>query len=220
MIVQASPQYGLALHTTSPELGLALSNFAGDERCQTWELGRALSTHLHSYLLQFLLPRTWQDLKFIAVAKGPGSFTGTRIGVVTARVLAQQLGMPLYGISTLAALAWSQGAELLADKQSVDVAVQMAAQRGEVFAAIYRLAESRVQVVREERAIAPTTWQHTLDTWPCPYQLIEADAHLGYAATHLLDMAEQAWQQGNRPPVSETLPFYGQHPVDKMRGAP
>src|SRR5919199_2652782 len=100
-------KYGLALHTTSPQLGLAISNFAGDTRSSTSDLGRDLSTHLHQHLAEFLKPQTWADLAFIAVAKGPGSFTGTRIGVVTARTLAQQLDIPLFAISTLAAFAWS-----------------------------------------------------------------------------------------------------------------
>ena len=77
-------KYGLALHTTSPDLGLAIANFAGDIRSSTWELGLDLSSYLHQYLKEFLQPQTWSDLGFIAVAKGPGSFTATRIGVVTA----------------------------------------------------------------------------------------------------------------------------------------
>ncbi|NJS13165.1 MAG: tRNA (adenosine(37)-N6)-threonylcarbamoyltransferase complex dimerization subunit type 1 TsaB [Microcoleus sp. CSU_2_2] len=99
--------YGLALHTASPELGLAISNFAGDSRCQTWNLGRDLATDLHQHLVEFLQPQTWADLAFIAVAKGPGGFTGTRMGVVTARTLAQQLEIPVFAISTLAAVAWA-----------------------------------------------------------------------------------------------------------------
>jgi tRNA threonylcarbamoyl adenosine modification protein YeaZ len=99
--------YGLALHTASPQLGLAISNFASDIRSSTWNLGRDLSAHLHQHLVEFLTPQTWANLAFIAVAKGPGGFTGTRIGVVTARTLAQQLEIPLFAISTLAAVAWS-----------------------------------------------------------------------------------------------------------------
>lgn len=45
------------------------------------------------------------ELNGVAVAFGPGSFTGLRIGVVTARALGQALNLPLVGISTLAALA-------------------------------------------------------------------------------------------------------------------
>jgi universal bacterial protein YeaZ len=101
-------KYGLALHTASRELGLAISNFAGESRYETWNLDRDLATHLHQHLVEFIQPQTWADLAFIAVAKGPGGFTGTRIGMVTARTLAQQLDIPIFTISTLAAFAWAQ----------------------------------------------------------------------------------------------------------------
>nr|WP_228042692.1 tRNA (adenosine(37)-N6)-threonylcarbamoyltransferase complex dimerization subunit type 1 TsaB [Tychonema sp. LEGE 07196] len=94
------------MHTATPELGLAISNFSGDFRCQTWNLGRSLATDLHQHLIEFIQPQTWADLAFIAVAKGPGGFTGTRMGMVTARTLAQQLDIPVFAISTLAAVAW------------------------------------------------------------------------------------------------------------------
>ncbi len=133
-------KYGLALHTSSPELGLALNNFAGDSRTSVWGLGQKLSTHLHHYLAEFIQPETWADLAFIAVAKGPGSFTGTRIGVVTARTLAQQLDIPLFTVSSLAAIAWSHYTdEALPREKSLIKAVELPAQRGQVFVAIYQL---------------------------------------------------------------------------------
>lgn len=47
-----------------------------------------------------------QDLTALAVSLGPGSFTGLRIGIMTAKTLAWSLQIPLYGIPTLDALAW------------------------------------------------------------------------------------------------------------------
>lgn len=67
--------YGLAIHTGSPELGFAIDNFAGDQRAQTWNLGRDASSQLHDRLIEFIQPQTWQSLQFIAVAIGPGGFT-------------------------------------------------------------------------------------------------------------------------------------------------
>lgn len=206
-------KYGLALHTTSPELGLALSNFAGDLRCRTWDLGRSLSTHLHHNLAEFIQPQTWADLAFIAVAKGPGGFTGTRIGVVTARTLAQQLGITLFAISTLAAVAWSQKLERSEGKA---FAVQMPAQRGQVFAAMYQAlpAGSGLTELLPDTVLTPEAWQRTLASWPTPYELIQAPPGLGASVSSLLELAYLDWQQGKRPDWLDALPFYGQHPVD------
>lgn len=43
--------------------------------------------------------RVWQDLIYIAVGIGAGSFTGTRVGVVIARTLGQALDIPVYGVT-------------------------------------------------------------------------------------------------------------------------
>ena len=216
-------KYGLALHTTSPELGLALNNFAGNSRCQTWDLGRSLSTHLHYYLAEFIQPQTWADLAFIAVAKGPGGFTGTRIGVVTARTLAQQLDIPLFAISTLAGVVWGQYQEGSADleqgahpQNSFANAVQLPAGRGQVFTAIYQVTPggSGLIPLLPDTVMTPEAWQQTLANWSTPYHLIPPPPRLGKSVSSLLELAYLDWQQGKRPDWSEALPFYGQHPVD------
>ncbi len=206
-------KHALALHTTTPELGLAISNFADDNRSQVWNLGRDLSSHIHQHLIDFMKPQTWADLAFIAVARGPGGFTGTRIGVVTARTLGQQLKVPVFTVSTLAAVAWSEY-ELGDGEQAV--AVEMPAQRGQVFGAVYQPAIDSFGI----RALLPDTvftseqWQETLGDWPTDYQLITAKLGLAATVTSILALAYFDWQQGQRPVWSEALPYYGQHPVD------
>jgi tRNA threonylcarbamoyladenosine biosynthesis protein TsaB len=72
---------------------------------------------------------TWADVDRLAVGIGPGGFTGLRLGVATARALAQGRGLPVVGVSSLEALA-----------EPVDVpavAAVIDARRGEVFAAAW-----------------------------------------------------------------------------------
>ena len=212
-------KYALAFHTSSPQLGLAISNFAGDTRCQTWNLGRDLSTHLHQNLTEFMTPQTWGDLEFIAVAQGPGSFTSTRIGIVTARTLAQQLDVPLFAISTLAAKAWFQAKKDLGTSEQLtpqpSLALQMPAQRGQLFTAIYQvfLEDSTLTQLLPDSVMTPETWKQSLESLKNPYQLLDVSGDLGTNALSVLELAYGRWQEGKHPHWSEALPFYGQHPV-------
>jgi tRNA threonylcarbamoyladenosine biosynthesis protein TsaB len=65
---------------------------------RTWHLGRDLSHQIHACLAAAMAELSWQDLEFIAIASGKGSFTSTRIGVVLARTLGQQLDIPVFAI--------------------------------------------------------------------------------------------------------------------------
>lgn len=207
---------GLALHTSSPALGLALSDFEQITRTQTWNFGRDLSMHLHSTLADFIQPYTWEDLSFLAVARGPGGFTGTRIGVVTARTLAQQLNIPLFGISSLAALAQSVVDQTpdIGLAATPALAVDLKAQREMRFTAIYQPAPDRLKTLQAERVISPAEWEQTLAEFPGPIQAVTATEDMAQTVTQVLSLAYQDWQAGHRPHWAEVVPYYGQHPVD------
>jgi tRNA threonylcarbamoyladenosine biosynthesis protein TsaB len=99
----------LAIETTGPLASVALAGDSGPvyERCSGEEM-----SHLKNLvpMVSELLAecgRTMGDVGCIAVSKGPGSFTGIRIGVSTARALAQAAGLPAIGVPTLEAFAYS-----------------------------------------------------------------------------------------------------------------
>ncbi len=203
---------GLAMHTASAQLGLAKGDSSRDIVARVWDLGTKLSSDFHDRLAEFVYPLSWSALQFLAVAIGPGGFTSTRIGVVAARTLAQQLDIPLYGLSTLAAAAWRQ-------RQQAPVghwlAVQMPARRGELHGGIYEVTAAGLVTHLGDRVFSPELWQSTIAQQPTPCTLIEAGDDLGQDAIALLQLARQAWAAGDRPHWSVVLPHYGQHPVDR-----
>jgi tRNA threonylcarbamoyladenosine biosynthesis protein TsaB len=88
----------------------------------------------------------WEQIDRLAVGVGPGTFTGLRIGVASARGLAQSLGVPLVAVSTLRALAEAARADAPGPVLAV-----LDARRGEAFAAGF--ADGRELI--DARAVAP-----------------------------------------------------------------
>lgn len=91
------------------------------------------------------------DIDAVAVGAGPGSFTGLRIGMATAKGIAFAVGKPLWAVSSLAALAHGS---LAADDPSPIVAV-LDARRSEVYAGVYRRTGASVESIADERVMAP-----------------------------------------------------------------
>ncbi len=78
------------------------------------------------------------DVDAVLAGRGPGSFTGVRIGIATAKGLACGAGLPLYGTSALDAMAWSAWGAGVRGM----LAVAGDAMRGEVYPGIYELDET------------------------------------------------------------------------------
>jgi tRNA threonylcarbamoyladenosine biosynthesis protein TsaB len=74
----------------------------------------------------------WERVRLLAVGVGPGTFTGLRVGIATARALAQARGLEAAGVSSLAALA--RGIDAAAERPRLAL---IDARRGEVFAGLY-----------------------------------------------------------------------------------
>jgi tRNA threonylcarbamoyladenosine biosynthesis protein TsaB len=82
----------------------------------------------------------WETIEQIAVGLGPGSFTGLRVGVATARALGLSRGLPVGGICTLDAIRL--GLDGIAGDSTRLAAID--ARRGEVFAALYSAGGKRL----------------------------------------------------------------------------
>ena len=98
--------------------------------------GNSHSANLITYIEEVLKQagKTLQQLDAVAVSKGPGSYTGLRIGVSTAKGLCYGLDIPLISVDTLKAMAWGASNGNDAD---VLYCPMIDARRMEVYAAIY-----------------------------------------------------------------------------------
>ncbi len=93
--------------------------------------------------------KTVKDVDLVAVARGPGSFTGVRIGVATAKGLCWGGEKPCCGVSTLEAMAW-QGTSY----EGRLLCCVMDARRSQVYCGLFRAEGGRPRRVREDRALA------------------------------------------------------------------
>ena len=110
--------------------------------------------------------KTVSDLDAVAVAEGPGSFTGVRIGVAAAKGLAWGAELPCYGVSTLEAMAVSLGI------YEGYVCPCMDARRNQVYNALFYVNQGKLERLREDRAIALADLKTELEQLNAPIYLV------------------------------------------------
>ena len=114
------------------------------------------------------------DVNAVAVAAGPGSFTGVRIGVAAAKGFAWGAELPCYGVSTLEAMA-----------QSLNVwdgyiCPCMDARRSQVYNALFRADSGKLTRIAEDRAVALADLKVELEKLDRPIFLVGDGANLCY----------------------------------------
>lgn len=117
------------------------------------------------------------QLDAIAAGAGPGSFTGLRIGLATAKGLAYALRRPLWLASSLAALAW----DLDAPDGALRVPV-LDARRGELYAGFYRRHGDALVAAGPERVLPPAELAAAIAAWGAGDVHLAGDALTVHAA--------------------------------------
>tara|TARA_B100001029_G_C14926723_1_gene375210 strand:- start:108 stop:773 length:666 start_codon:yes stop_codon:yes gene_type:complete len=101
-------KYLLALHSCSESFGIAVLDTENPGRIiksEVFNIGRSLSNKLFSCIETILPRKFWKQIIRISVAKGPGSFTSTRLTISMARTIAQQIDCYLDSISSFHLMA-------------------------------------------------------------------------------------------------------------------
>ena len=118
--------------------------------------------------------KTVSDVTAVAVAEGPGSFTGVRIGVAAAKGFAWGAEIPCYGVSTLEAMAASLHA------WEGTVCPCMDARRSQVYNALFGANCGTYTRIREDRAISLRELGEELQNMPKPVFLVGDGSKLCY----------------------------------------
>jgi tRNA threonylcarbamoyladenosine biosynthesis protein TsaB len=131
----------LGIETSTPQASVAIGSEQG-------VIASAMVSRGANYN-EFLLPAIrfcldeagvdYRNLGGVAVSLGPGLFTGMRVGVATAKALAQALSVPICGMPSLDLVAY----EVRYSPKTICVAID--ARRGEVFTAFYRSSPGGIQ---------------------------------------------------------------------------
>ncbi len=147
----------IALDTATEAVGFGVGRFDGVV-LDAFESGSAVAPRRANTILLSTLAGALEragerisDVRGVVVGRGPGSFTGVRIGVATAKGLAQGLGVPLVGVGTLDALAW----QLAGAGREGLVGIVGDAMRGEVYPALFRCEGARALRLTPDRVAKP-----------------------------------------------------------------
>lgn len=139
--------YILNIETATKNCSVSLAQNGTTVLCkEIAEQGYSHAEKLHVFIEEILKETgiSVTNLKAIAVSKGPGSYTGLRIGVSTAKGLCYALGIPLISVDTL---------QVLANKVSVEnglIVPMIDARRMEVYSAVFDVNHNKIMEVQAE----------------------------------------------------------------------
>ncbi|MBI2825397.1 MAG: tRNA (adenosine(37)-N6)-threonylcarbamoyltransferase complex dimerization subunit type 1 TsaB [Planctomycetia bacterium] len=145
----------LALETSGSAASLAVLEADGRPRSLPLDPARRSAQTLAPGIRQLLQGVGWKpaDVELVAVAIGPGSFTGLRLGVMTAKAFAYATGAAVLGVNTLEAIAAQ------APLSAARIAVAVDAQRSEVYSACFvREPSGDLRTETPTRIVAADSW--------------------------------------------------------------
>jgi len=149
----------LAISTAEKECSMALTIDNNPVCEEMWAAKKTHSKRIMGMVAQIMDRagiKPW-ELDGLIAARGPGSFTGLRIGISTIKGLSFAVSKPCIGISSLDGIAWQFSFS------SIPVCVIMDAQRGELYHATYNFNNGKLLKKSEEKALKPIDVLELLD---------------------------------------------------------
>ena len=215
----------LCLETSTPVCSVALN-----DTCCTIALRETEGQNAHSEKITNFIREAMDEAKIdysqldaVAVSKGPGSYTGLRIGVSTAKGICYAADVPLMAIDTLEAMAHGMKAKLGSQIDEEDLLIPMIdARRMEVYAAIFDAKLNKIHdtaaLVIDENSFEELRKDHKLwlfgDGAPKLNKLFENQTDISIvegfkpSAAYMLSLADKALRKQDFVDVAYFEPFY------------
>ena len=215
----------LCLETATPVCSVALN-----ESCCTIALRETEGQNAHSEKITNFIREVmevaeidYKQLDAVAVSKGPGSYTGLRIGVSTAKGICYVANLPLMAIDTLEAMAYGMKAKLGSQITDNDLLIPMIdARRMEVYAAIFDANLNKINdtaaLVIDENSFEELLKEHRLwlfgDGAPKLKKVFENQPNISIidgfkpSAAFMLPLADKALREHDFVDVAYFEPFY------------
>ena len=215
----------LCLETATPVCSVALN-----DGCCTIALRETEGQNTHSEKITNFIREVmetaninYRQLDAVAVSQGPGSYTGLRIGVSTAKGICYAADLPLMAIDTLEAMAYGMKEKLGSQIAENDLLIPMIdARRMEVYAAVFDANLNKIEdtaaLVIDENAFADLRKDHHLWLFgngaPKLSRLFENQTNISIidgfkpSAAYMCPLAERALREQHFVDVAYFEPFY------------
>jgi len=191
----------LAIDTSTNVLGIGLAN---EERIIGEYITNIKRNHSTRVMpaIDFLLKDCGFDIKDInkiVVAKGPGSYTGLRIGVTIGKTLAWTLNIPISAVSSLKLMAASS------KHFNGLISPLMDGRRGNIFTALFQFQDGKLTRIEEDQYISTKDWAEKLKEFGKPVLFIGNDLpiHKSVLEENLIDFARFSEIGENNPRPGE-----------------
>ncbi len=215
----------LCLETATPVCSVALNDGCCTIALRETERQNAHSEKITNFIREVMEVANidYRQLDAVAVSQGPGSYTGLRIGVSTAKGICYAADLPLMAIDTLEAMAYGMKMKLGSQIADNDLLIPMIdARRMEVYASVFDAQMNRINdtaaLVIDEHSFDDLCLDHHLwlfgDGAPKLSKLFENQPNINIingfrpSAAYMLPLAEKALREQKFVDVAYFEPFY------------
>ncbi len=182
-------------------------------KSEIFNIGRSLSNMLFSCIEKILPRKFWKQIIRISVAKGPGSFTSTRLTISMARTIAQQIGCSLDSISSFHLMAPRLYKELKQNKPVEPFWIKDILPRRGIVAGKYQLVKihNKYNFYEFNELISPQLIKNEIEIKPS----INASKNIEQDIISLINFSLFCENSNYNSNWEKTLPIYPTSPLDK-----